>query len=114
MLLLPLSLLINCSSQTETIANAESEDGRFIARIERVSFGGAAGGVSFCLTVSEPDERDSRCRVLGVRFSNPTIQWSDSTLTMHTNGGEITRQARRGCIYQEDERFCFNIVILQS
>lgn len=105
--------LAGCSERVETLATIASADDMLVASVEKTHFGGAAGGVSYCLVVHPKDRYDDTCFVLGSRLEKVNISWHKNSLHFSYSEGDIHRRPRENCVVIKDFDNCIRIMVNQ-
>lgn len=95
MLMMAVGVLVACSSGTDTVrimAEVVSPDRQVVARYVQYLYGGAAGGIGHCISVSPttgPASED--CPVLGSHLEDVTLAWAGNTVVVRYSSGDVTR-----------------------
>lgn len=93
LLILVLAVLTACESDKVIVVDRViSPDRRAAAVYRKYLYGGAAGGVGHCVSVSSPAEIDEAdCLLLASRISDLKLLWSGNVLFVHYSDASITQ-----------------------
>lgn len=82
-------LIVGCSDTIVHIQQKKSPVGDVKADFVKVLYGGAAGGVTYCVNLEYGDKIEE-CAIAAIHIENGDIKWSDRSVTFRYCGGTIT------------------------
>ena len=81
----------SCSDQVVPLQRFTSPDGVFTADYVKILYGGAAGGVTYCLNILDSDGSVLEdCALAAIHDPNVTFEWSGNELLACVDGGIVT------------------------
>jgi len=96
--------LVGCGDEIRDVASIQSPNGHVVATYKKYLFGGAAGGIGHCISISPIDERTEReCPLLGSRVCIRQISWNGNELTVRYYNGMFTRITEKVLIKNRDD-----------
>jgi hypothetical protein len=78
-----------CSDEIVPIQQTESSVGDVRANYVKILYGGAAGGVTYCLNLEYSGKRE-KCAIAAIHVNSGNIKWSGRDLVFTYCGGTIT------------------------
>ena len=81
--------LLGCSDTIRVLQKADSPNGDVSAEYVEILYGGAAGGVTYCVNLRYGSRVDE-CALAAIHVKKADLEWNDRQLTFHYCGGTLT------------------------
>lgn len=82
-------VLIGCSDKVVVLKETLSADGSVKAQFVKYMYGGAAGGRTYCVSLSY-GSKGAECVLAGSHINSADLSWSGHNLVFTYCGGQIT------------------------
>jgi len=81
----------SCSDEVVPLSRSRAPDGAFIAQYAKINYGGASGGVTYCVDILDTNGRLlEECALAIIHEPEVSFDWSPGSLRICVNGGQIT------------------------
>lgn len=78
-----------CSDTIAPLQQTKSPNGDVDADYVKIMYGGAAGGVTYCVNLAYGD-KEEECAIAGIHIETGNLKWDDRRLIFEYCGGTIT------------------------